>query len=104
MSVQLLRVACCILLLKHGGAATNEVQWYRTAQSTTDRVSPQPNLPFGGDFPSDVVVTVDRLRAPADRMQQHVHNVSSSTGPPLIKQSSVSEEHSQNLRPTFSPN
>ncbi|KAL5463704.1 hypothetical protein EMCRGX_G032629 [Ephydatia muelleri] len=57
-----LQIACCfsLLLLHNGGASTTEIQWYRTAQNTTDRISPQPSLQFGGDFPSDVTITIDR--------------------------------------------
>eukprot|EP00731_Ephydatia_muelleri_P037747 Em0551g6a len=58
---QWVHVVCCLSLFHLArGTDVNEIQWYRTAQNTTDRISPQPSLQFGGDFPSDVAITIDR--------------------------------------------
>ena len=56
-------VHCLLFLHLVNGATGKEasnIQWYRTAQNTTDRISRLPDLPFGEDFPSDAVVVVDR--------------------------------------------
>ena len=37
-----------------------QVQWYRTAQNTQDRLTRQPDTQFGPDFPADTVVTINR--------------------------------------------
>ena len=37
-----------------------EIEWYRTAQDTPDRLSKQPDLTFGADFPSEVTVSIKR--------------------------------------------
>jgi len=36
------------------------IEWYRTAQNTSDRLSPQQPLSFGADFPSDAALNIDR--------------------------------------------
>jgi len=36
------------------------IEWYRTAQNTSDRLSPQQPLSFGADFPSDAALIIDR--------------------------------------------
>ena len=62
--------ACALILLQalqlqlgvHGrpGAGATAVEWYRTAQNTPDRLSPQPPFSFGADFPSNATVKIDR--------------------------------------------
>ena len=37
------------------------VEWYRTAQGTTDRITAQPSVSFGDDFASNIAVTINRL-------------------------------------------
>ena len=53
---------CALILLQLVGwlEAATTIEWYRTAQSTSDRLSPQQPLSFGANFPSDVVVNIDR--------------------------------------------
>ena len=36
------------------------IQWYRTAQNTTDRLTKQADVQFGADFPSDAVIYINR--------------------------------------------
>ena len=36
------------------------IEWYRTAQGTSDRLTKQPNITFGGDFPSSATIAVNR--------------------------------------------
>ena len=58
---------CALILLQlqlgvHGrpGSAATTIEWYRTAQNTPDRLSPQPSFSFGADFPSSTTVKIDR--------------------------------------------
>ena len=37
------------------------VEWYRTSQDTSDRITAQPSIAFGDDFASDISVTINRL-------------------------------------------
>ena len=37
------------------------VEWYRTAQGTTDRITAQPSVSLGDDFASNITVTINRL-------------------------------------------
>ena len=41
-------------------ANTTVVQWYRTAQDTSDRLTSQPDVQFGADFSSDAVIYINR--------------------------------------------
>ena len=43
-------------LLGHAGT----IQWYRTAQGTSDRLTKQADLSFGEDFASNATLVVDR--------------------------------------------
>ena len=59
--------ACALILLQlqlgvHGrpGSAATIIEWYRTAQNTPDRLSPQPPFSFGTDFPSSATVKINR--------------------------------------------
>ena len=53
---------CVLILLQLVGRleAVTAIEWYRTAQSTSDRLSPQQPLSFGADFPSTAAVNIDR--------------------------------------------
>ena len=48
-----------LALLLAANAAT-VVQWTRTAQGTNDRLTPQPQFQFTGDFDSDMNVVINR--------------------------------------------
>ena len=59
--------ACALILLQlqlgvYGGEASTAtiIEWYRTAQNTSDRLSPQPPFSFGTDFPSSATVKINR--------------------------------------------
>ena len=54
--------AFALILLQIIGSleAAVTIEWYKTAQSTSDRLSPQQPLSFGADFPSAAAVNVDR--------------------------------------------
>ena len=48
------------LALTQLGNAKTIIEWYRTAQDTNDRITPQANLAFEDDFASEIVVTINR--------------------------------------------
>ena len=54
--------ACALVLLQLIGSleAAVTIEWYRSAQSTSDRLSLQQPLSFGADFPSAAAVNIDR--------------------------------------------
>ena len=54
--------AFALVLLQIIGSleAAVTIEWYKTAQSTSDRISPQQPLSFGADFPSAAAVNIDR--------------------------------------------
>ena len=54
----LLTVLLVLATTSHGRATT--IEWYRTAQGTSDRITSQANLSFGADFASDATITVNR--------------------------------------------
>ena len=41
-------------------AAATKIQWYRTAQATSDRLTPQAAIEFGPDFASDITIAINR--------------------------------------------
>ena len=62
---------CLSLVLAHVGCAadldssdravvTATAEWYRTAQGTSDRLTQQPDLTFGADFPSEATIQINR--------------------------------------------
>jgi len=63
MGTSVVRFGACVLVLLQlirGLEAAVTIEWYRTAQSTSDRLSPQQPLSFGADFPSAAEVNIDR--------------------------------------------
>ena len=43
-----------------GFAEETNVQWFRTAQNTDDRLTKQPDFNFGEDFTFDQVININR--------------------------------------------
>ncbi len=56
-SVTVFFVVCLAAL---NGCLAVDVHWYRTAQSTTDRLTKQDDLKFQDDFSFNQVVTINR--------------------------------------------
>ena len=50
----------CLIFLNNCFANVTNVEWYRTAQHTGDRLTKQPDLNFGDDFAMDRVITIKR--------------------------------------------
>ena len=56
-------VACMLVWLfaiNSCHVARGDIQWYRTAQGTADRLAKQSDLQFSGDFSFDQVVMINR--------------------------------------------
>ena len=53
-------IVVILLAITHLGHATT-IEWYRTAQGTSGRITNKANISFGGDFASEVTVTINRL-------------------------------------------
>lgn len=51
-------LAVLLTVTQLGRAST--IEWYRTAQDTSDRITQQPTLSFVADFTSDVNITINR--------------------------------------------
>ena len=49
-----------LLAISNSHVAEANVQWYRTAQGTSDRLTKQSDLQFSGDFSFDQVVMINR--------------------------------------------
>ena len=50
-----------LLVLFYSSVISGEdIQWYRTAQGTGDRLTKQANISFGNDFESDAFLLVNR--------------------------------------------
>ena len=56
--VILLGIGCWIALCSSSNSSN--VQWYRTAQYTDDRMTKQQDVNFGDNFDLDVVVEIKR--------------------------------------------
>lgn len=57
-----MRICTALVLCAAGliSVSTADVQWYRTAQGNSDRLTKQSDLQFGADFSYDQVVMINR--------------------------------------------
>ena len=55
-----LLTVCFFVNLSNCFNTNTNVQWYRTARDTADRLTQQPNLTLGTDFASDQVIMFKR--------------------------------------------
>lgn len=49
-----------LVLLNSSVISGEDIQWYRTAQGTSDRLTKQANISFGNDFVSTAFLSVNR--------------------------------------------
>lgn len=60
MSPKMTALFAAVLTVSMHLAHATTVEWYRTAQGTSDRISGQPSVSFGNDFASNITVSTNR--------------------------------------------